>query len=146
MENFFLSPQERLHIERGGHVLMVEEIDEARWQVLSISLEGTRIVPAKPNVATHELHRDAQRAAVAAASKLGDQALVRPSRFSYEVEFHVADRGVAWRLRMQKDSRDVEEKLFHMPRNTDDEEEAFYGAHDLALSAGEHWVAAQRRY
>ncbi|WP_066331728.1 hypothetical protein [Azohydromonas lata] len=146
MEKFFLSPQERLHIERGGHVLMVEEIDGARWQVLSISLAETEIVPAKPGSAAHELHRDAQRAAVAAASKLGDKALVRPSRYSYEVEFHVADRGGAWRLRMQKDSRDVEEKLFHMPRNTDDEEEAFYGTHDLALSAGEHWVAAQRRY
>jgi hypothetical protein len=142
MEDYFLSSQERLHIERGGHVLMVEEINGARWQVLSISLRGTEIVPAKSSSVTHELHRDAQRAAVAAASKLGDKALLRPSRYGYEVEFHVADRGIAWRLRMQKDSRDVEEKLFPMADDGDDEEEAFHATHDLALRAGERWVSS----
>lgn len=143
METFVLSPQERAHIERGGRLFLVKEIEGPRWQVLSISSQGAEVIPAWADAAAHDLHREAQRAAAAAAATLGDKALIRPSRYSYEVEFHVADRGVAWRLRMQKDSRDVEERLFHMPHDADDDEEAFYDAHDLALSAGERWVTAQ---
>lgn len=137
-----LSPKERLHIERGGCLLLVKEIEGSRWELLSISLRGAEIIPARVDSATHDLHRDAMRAAVSLATALGDQALLRPSLYSYEVEFHLADSGMAWRLRMQKDSRDVEEKLFLLPEDADDDELAFYDAHDRALNAGELWVTA----
>lgn len=145
MDAIALSPQERAHIERGGRLFLVKEIEGPRWQVLSISLQGAEIIPARADFPSHELHREAQRAAVAAAAALGGQALIRPSRYSYEVDFHFADRGMAWRLRMQKDSRDVEERLFPMPHDANDEEEAFLETHDLALSAGERWVVTQFR-
>lgn len=145
MENMALSPQERVHVEQGGQLLVVEELAGPRWQVLSVTQRGHEVLPATPTAVAHELHRDAQRAAAAAAYALGNKALLRPSHYSYEVEFHMLDAGMGWRLRMQEDSRDVEERLYHLPGNADDDEEAFYGTHEMALNEGERWVASRGR-
>ena len=142
MESLDLTPQERQHIEQGGRLFVIEEVSGGRWQVVSVSGQGREPLPAPGCAPSYALQREACRAAEAAARAAGEAALLRPCRYSYEVEFHLLDAGMAWRLRLRQDERDVSEKLFPLDEDMDDEDEAFQAAHEMALEAGERWVTA----
>ncbi|NML17568.1 hypothetical protein [Azohydromonas caseinilytica] len=143
MESLGLTRQERQHIEQGGRLFVIEAVPGGRWQLVSVSAQGREPLPTPGGEPGYALQRDAVRAAAAAAQAAGEVCRLRPCRFSYEIEFHWLDAGMAWRLCLRQDERDVDEKLFIPDDNLDDEDEAFQAAHDQALEVGERWVAGR---
>jgi hypothetical protein len=143
MDTIALTPQEQLHVDQGGRLLVIEEVPGPLWRVLSVSLRGCEVVHKPHGAEGYDLQREAVLHAQALAAAADDVPLLRRGRYSYEVDFQFHEAHMGWRLRMLQDSAEVESRLYPLAASFRDAEQAFFDAHEAALRAGERWMAAR---